>query len=592
MLQEFFRRYEAFLRIDPRSQTSVIVRSRSIYAFGWAFAAIQCLNLYGMTLTYRAWTLDHSIAIAIVAIVLLAIHGLRYSKAFTFYASFLTFLTFAGIFAASLPDDTGINSALLPFLVLSPMLCGFVSGPRLTAACGAASLVAIAFLYFWSSGHPLPDSAYYEPRNLQRAIQVSFAVIMSSAVGFAFSASIFHAFEELEETARRARAAEAAKSRFLATMSHELRTPLNGVLGLTQSLLATELDDDQRHLLRTIKDSGGSLLMILNDILDLSKIDAGRLVIDENDFSTRELLTNLADTWRETASAKDLYLTLHIDAAFPDVVTGDSLRIRQVATNLISNAIKFTEKGGVRIDVRFEPANIDARLSGRLLLTVADTGPGIPESFRGKIFQPFEQAEAAITRSHGGTGLGLSISRELARAMGGDVRLASSSEQGSSFEFSAPVVAVAAPTLQTTVQPAARSEQPAPSNDAALSGVRILLVEDNVVNRMVAERFLASLGATFECAVNGEEGVKKYKPGAVDAILMDKHMPVMDGVEAMRRLRAAGASIPIIACTADAMSGEREKLLGEGFTDFLTKPIRREQLAASLSVAVRTGIAA
>ncbi|MEM9169598.1 MAG: ATP-binding protein [Pseudomonadota bacterium] len=317
-------------------------------------------------------------------------------------------------------------------------------------------------------------------------------------------------------------------------------------------------------------------------VLDLSKIDADRLEIAPRPFALHDLLTGLADTWRETASAKDLYLHLDVDPAVPQRVVGDELRIRQVVGNLISNAVKFTAEGGLSVCVRHHRCARDGADVDVVAIAVTDTGPGIAPETAARIFDPFEQADRNTTREFGGTGLGLSISRRLARLMGGDVRLSSRAGEGATFTFEVPIDQVAAAEPESVARPA-----PA----ARLEGVRVLIVEDNEVNRLVAERFLKSVGAAFETASDGREALARLRAGPADfdVVLMDKHMPVMDGVDAMKAVRADdrfAPDLPIVACTADAMTGEREALLEAGFSGFLSKPIRQEGLVATLAEAI------
>ncbi|MEM9169595.1 MAG: histidine kinase dimerization/phospho-acceptor domain-containing protein [Pseudomonadota bacterium] len=278
MLRRWLDQYERFLRIDPDGPTGVVVRARAIYAFGWSFVIVQTANIFVMTQTYGPWSRYHLISAAVCVAIVTSIIALRFTKAFTGYAIFHLVLMLSGVYLSAGPSEAGINSSLMPFIILAPLICGFVSGPRLTLLAGVISAALIWMLYGISVRNPDPMWDVYDAKMLERACQATYALIMGTVVGCAFSASIFHAFEKLEGARRRAERAEDAKARFLATMSHELRTPLNGVLGLTQSLQTTGLNDEQSHLVRTIGSSGDALLAILNDIGAMPRRDF-RLVL-------------------------------------------------------------------------------------------------------------------------------------------------------------------------------------------------------------------------------------------------------------------------------------------------------------------------
>ena len=576
MLQKFRRRYEQYLLIDQNDRTGRLIRSRAIYSFGWAFILIQILNLVGMTSTYGGWTYDHGVAIVAILLVFAVIHCLRYYKNFAAYALLFSALSVGAPIASALPDGTGINSALIPFLIMTPMLNAFVCGPRMTIITGAIAICVVGFLYFWSSTQVVVDSTFYQPRNAQRALQAAFAVIMVSVIGSVFSANIFRAFELLEANVQRARQAEAAKTRFLATMSHELRTPLNGVLGLTEVLQNSELDDDQRSIAKTIDGSGRSLMNILNDILDLSKIEAGKLDITEQDFEPRTLVREIADTWRETAMSKGLLLSHNVGHSVPFALCGDDLRIRQIVSNFVSNAIKFTAEGAVTIDLQ----TIVADDHHQMIISVQDTGIGIGKMDHSKIFSAFEQADSTITRKYGGTGLGLSICNRLAMLMNGNIDVESSEGVGSKFTLTVPT------TKAVAYSPPSAKGSISQSQFCSNCKLKVLVVEDNEINQMVAGRFLEALNIQFDLAVDGIAAVDAARSTKYDLILMDKHMPRMDGIEAMQNIRDLDdhyKEAPIIACTADAMTGEKEKLLEAGFNGFLSKPLSADMLSAAIS---------
>jgi signal transduction histidine kinase/CheY-like chemotaxis protein len=366
----------------------------------------------------------------------------------------------------------------------------------------------------------------------------------------------------LEKAQAEAQEASRAKSAFVAMMSHELRTPMNGVLGLAHALGGTSLDARQSGYVDMIIQSGDGLMAILNDILDLSKVEAGRLDLETESFDIRKLATQVRLVWAETAKAKDLKLVLNVDPNVPAWLEGDPLRVRQILLNLVSNALKFIEAGKVEIRV--------SRVGQGLSLSVSDTGVGMSAAQMAGLFTPFVQADRTIARRHGGTGLGLTISRQLAELMGGEITVESRPGEGSTF-----TVRLVLPEASAPVR-----SRPATS-DLDLSQARVLVVDDNSVNQMVARAILESAGAKVATADGGREALARLRVEHFDVVLMDVHMPEMDGVEAVRRIRAgeAGeAGVPVVALTADAMAGDAARLLAQGFDDAQPKPIQPAEL--------------
>jgi signal transduction histidine kinase/CheY-like chemotaxis protein len=371
---------------------------------------------------------------------------------------------------------------------------------------------------------------------------------------------------DLNESERKIKEASSLKEQFLANMSHEIRTPMNAIIGFTNILKRTNLEPDQRRYVQNIHSAGDNLLSLINDILDLSKIEAGMIQLEETNFSLRSLVTSIAAMFDEKIKEKNLYLTTEVKEQVPDILTGDAVRLTQILVNLLNNGIKFTEEGGVKLIadvVELEKEKV------KLKICIIDSGIGIAKEKQKAIFERFQQAEAETTRRFGGTGLGLSIVKQLVELQGGTLTMKSEPGRGSEFIV---VIGYKLPDEEKMLSDALAAAE---INTTSLNEVKVLIAEDNPMNQQLIKHLMKNWAINHTVVSNGVEAIEALKKEPFTVVLMDIQMPEMDGYTATSVIRnELQLQIPIIAMTAHAMMGEKEKCLQLGMNDYISKPLK------------------
>ena len=493
------------------------------------------------------------------------------------YQVFLAFML-GGMIAGAIASLAGVIAAIavfaLPILVPLAALF-FFQGGTISVAMGLLILSFMGALSVIARNlhHSIRESFALRFENLNLIQELSTAKDQTERT----NTKLIAMNHDLRDARQGAEAASRLKSEFLATMSHEIRTPMNGVTGMTDLLLDTDLSVEQRDYAETVRNSADALLVIINDILDFSKIEAGKMEIARVPFDVRAIVEETVELLAPKAEERSLELLLDLPPGIPTQVVGDPGRIRQVLTNLVGNAIKFTHQGHVRIAVNSQASNEQV---ATLRFSVEDTGIGIPESQQAALFDKFTQADASTTREYGGTGLGLAICKQLVQLMDGTIGVESSPGSGSLFWFTLPLPlserAISETSKPVVSPPLTITPETSKTVDSPHHG-HVLLAEDNLVNQKVAVRMLEKLGLRVDVAAHGQEAVRMIEANTYDIVFMDCQMPEMDGYAAtaeIRRCHSPDAHTPIIAMTANAMQGDREKCLAAGMDDYVSKPIK------------------